>query len=333
MKIPFIATTGTVLLFGAAIHYQVFAQANPRQLPQANGIQAPIAISPNLSELPLPSPLTDESTVADVLKGTRALNPQISPGLSVGDRTALNKAFKLLQQEGDKPFDQKIQRTAEQFLGMPYQADLLDRTEPETLTLSLQKFDCVLFVEAVLAIVRSDATETGFLNQMQAQRYRQGQIQGYCSRLHYFSDWIADNQRRGLVQDLTPQLGGVSFKPQLDFMSRHWRSYPRLLDNRDNRHCIEQMEQGLQSQARSYIPTPQIAKHYGELQSGDIVAIATSVSGLDVTHTGLVYRDALGNVGIIHAAPRSGVKVSRDLQRFVGQVDQAIGIMVARPIP
>jgi Protein of unknown function (DUF1460) len=327
MKIPCMATTGTVLLFGAAIHYQVFAQPKPEQA-------VPVQSVPVQSVPVQAATSTPESTAMDLPnRGGIAPKPPISPGLSAGDRTALNKAFKLLKQDGRKPFDQQIQSIAEQFLGAPYQGDMLDRTEPETLTLSLQKFDCVLFVESVLAIVRSNGEAAGFVNRLQAQRYRQGQIQGYCSRLHYFSDWIADNQRRGFLQDLTPQLGGLSFKPQLDFMSRHWRSYPRLVANRDHRDCIDQMEQGLQTQARHYIPTDQIAKHYGALQSGDIVAIATSVSGLDVTHTGLVYRDSSGNVGIIHAAPMSGVKISRDLQRFVGQVDQAIGIMVARPLP
>ncbi len=29
----------------------------------------------------------------------------------------------------------------------------------------------------------------------------------YLSRLHYLEDWLADNDRRGLVKDLTRELG------------------------------------------------------------------------------------------------------------------------------
>jgi hypothetical protein len=78
-----------------------------------------------------------------------------------------------------------------------------------------------------------------------------------------------------------------------------------------------------------YIPTDQIQSHYAELQAGDIIAIATSVPGLDVTHTGFVYRSSQG-LGLIHAAP-SGVKISADLQTYVSRVEAAIGIIVVRP--
>jgi hypothetical protein len=67
------------------------------------------------------------------------------------------------------------------------------------------------------------------------------------------------------------------------------------------------------------------------LKPGDIVAIATDLPGLDVTHTGFVYRNPDGSVGLIHAAPGSGVKISRDLQTYTERVEHAIGILVARP--
>ncbi len=298
---------GTGLLLGALVHHQVFAQGE---------VRGSVTVAAN------PSPAS--SVVS--------LPPQTTVTLSSSDRTTLQKTFDAL---GIRPanFPDQIQRVAEQFLALPYQGDMLDRAEPEVLALSLQKFDCVLFVESVLAIARAgdDRSEAGFIARMQTQRYRGGVIDGYCSRLHYFSDWIGDNQQRGLVEDLTPRLGGVAFKPRLDFMSQHWQKYPRLVGNRNNRDCVDRMETTLASQPRTYLPTASIAQHYDQLQSGDIVAIATAVPGLDVTHTGLVYRTKSGGVGIIHAAPRSGVKVSRDLQSFVEQVDQAIGIIVARP--
>jgi hypothetical protein len=306
LRKPFlVAVMGSGLLLGALVHHRVSAQGEVR------GSVSAVPLKPVMPARPIQTPATT---------------------LTESDRTKLQKTFAALGSSSTN-FPDQIQRIAEQFLTVPYQGDMLDRAEPEVLTLSLQKFDCVLFVESVLAIARAgdDRSEAGFISRMQTQRYRGGVIDGYCSRLHYFSDWIGDNQQRGLVEDLTPSLGGVAFKPRLDFMSQHWQKYPRLVDNRNNRDCVERMETTLASQPRTYLPTASIAKHYDQLQSGDIVAIATSVQGLDVTHTGLVYRTKSGGVGIIHAAPRSGVKVSRDLQSFVEQVDQAIGILVARP--
>jgi hypothetical protein len=51
---------------------------------------------------------------------------------------------------------------------------------------------------------------------------------------------------------------------------------------------------------------------------------------LDVTHTGLVYRNADGNMGLIHASPAGKVTVAYDLHRYISRGESAIGIVVAR---
>jgi hypothetical protein len=81
-----------------------------------------------------------------------------------------------------------------------------------------------------------------------------------------------------------------------------------------------------------YIPINRIDSAYTKLQSGDIIAIATAVKGLDTTHTGLIYRMQNGNIGLIHASPSGSVGISSDLQSFVANVEDAISIMVVRPI-
>ena len=228
------------------------------------------------------------------------------------------------------------QAIAEQFLGTPYEDGLLDRSANETLVTSLQEFDCVLFVETVLALARgmvmADHSSQTFTKYLQQQRYENGEINGYCSRLHYFSFWIEDNQRRGIVTDITKDLGGISLDKKLNFMSVNWQKYPKLVANEKEHRCIEQMEARLNATTLNYIPTDQIRNRYAELKSGDILAIATRIPGLDVTHTGFVYRGANGEVGIIHAAPGRGVKISPDLEAYLNRVENAIGVMVARPI-
>lgn len=224
---------------------------------------------------------------------------------------------------------------SEQFLGTPYAEGLLDRSQNETLFTSLREFDCVLFVETVLAIARGivaqDYSSHTFTQNLKQQRYENGEINGYCSRLHYFSYWIEDNQRRGIVTDITKDLGGISLNKKLDFMSTNWKKYPKLVASEKEHQCIEQMEARLNATAVDYIPINQIRSRYRELKSGDILAIATRVPGLDVTHTGFVYRSSRGEVGIIHAAPGRGVKISPDLETYLNRVEDAIGVIVARP--
>lgn len=235
----------------------------------------------------------------------------------------------------DRPFGEIVQLVAEQFIGTPYAGGLLDKSMTEKLTITLDAFDCVLFVETVLAIARGvaiqDHSYPAFADRLREQRYRNGQLDDYCSRLHYFSDWIDDNQRRGIVRNITRDLGGATLPKKLDFMTRNWRSYPQLASDA-NYECMVERENFLNDEvALFYIPQHQIHQVYDRLQPGDIIATATDIKGLDVTHTGLVYRHSDGGIGFIHASPIGEVVIARDLQSYVEAVDGQIGIILARP--
>lgn len=234
-----------------------------------------------------------------------------------------------------RPFSDIVQTVAEQFLGAAYVDGLLDRADSEALVLSLTEFDCVLFVETVLAMARSivaqDYTYTGFGDRVESQRYRHGDREDYCSRLHYFSEWIDDNQQRNYLAATVPTLQVQPLDKTLNFMTEHRSKYPRLVRNEANYQCIAQMEARLQTLDVQYVPTERVRQQYGAIQAGDVIAIATSISGIDVTHSGLAYRQPDGAIGFIHAAPRRGVIIAKDLQRYVERVPKAIGILVARP--
>jgi hypothetical protein len=114
-------------------------------------------------------------------------------------------------------------------------------------------------------------------------------------------------------------------------MTTHQGSYPQLVNNEANYQCIAKVEQKLNQLNLSYIPTNRIKYIYSHLQSGDIIGITTHIVGLDVTHTGLVYRQG-NQVGLIHASPVGGVSIAADLQQYVSRVPSASGIVVVRPV-
>src|SRR5690606_11263653 len=104
-------------------------------------------------------------------------------------------------------------------------------TEP--LTLHLDRFDCVTPVESCLAIARVARAEgrvewEACAREMERMRYRGGKREGYTSRLHYFSEWLTDSERRGLVRRLGEELGGRPDTRPLRFMSTPPDSYPAL---------------------------------------------------------------------------------------------------------
>ncbi|KAA6304419.1 hypothetical protein EZS27_043932, partial [termite gut metagenome] len=64
------------------------------------------------------------------------------------------------------------------------------------------------FVEYVLAMSlgppqKKDIEGVEFRKYLRQIRYRDGRMEGYTSRLHYVSDWINDNIRKGLIEDVT----------------------------------------------------------------------------------------------------------------------------------
>jgi hypothetical protein len=240
-----------------------------------------------------------------------------------------------------------VARTGELALGTPYEAYTLEaylkaggspaRTEP--LTLSLTRFDCVSLVEACVAVARvaraqQSASWEAFGREMERMRYREGKREGYTSRLHYFSEWISDNARRGLVRDLGSELGGVEDRRPLRFMTEHRDSYPALRDHETFR-AIGALESALDRAPRRVIPTARIPEISKQIQTGDILAFATAIEGLDVTHTGLAYRDAGGTLRVLHAPISGGVvEISRGtLPEYVAAIRRSTGILVARPLP
>ena len=227
------------------------------------------------------------------------------------------------------------------FKGRPYLEGTLDEPPSETLVVRLDGFDCVTFVETMMAMARGavagDTTYAGFARRMAEQRYHNGRLDGYCSRLHYFSEWLLDNEERGLVRVLDDEVGGRPLADTIDFMSTHRSAYDRFATNDSLHACVEAMEARLNERLRAsplyYIPQDSIRAVYDQLRAGDIVASVTSIGGLDVAHTGLVYAHDDGGRGLLHASLSDGVKVSADLQRYVQTIDHQIGIVVARPQP
>jgi hypothetical protein len=274
-----------------------------------------------------------------------AVGPSADP-----DRARLTDWTATLRAEGlsrpESPLGRGATRVGELAAGTPYEASTLEAylraggspsgTEP--LALSLTRFDCVTLVEACLAVARvanggGAPTWEGFGREVERMRYRGGERAGYTSRLHYFSEWIADGEQRGLLKDLGAQLGGVEDKRPLRFMTGHRGSYPALAEDGVFRE-IGAIERRLDERARRVVPTARIAEVSERIESGDVLAFATAIAGLDVSHAAFAYRDAEDVLRVLHA-PLSGgvVEITRTtLPKYVAAIRRSTGVLVARPL-
>lgn len=197
-----------------------------------------------------------------------------------------------------------------QFVGTPYKSGTLD-VEPEMLTINLDEFDCTTFVETVtaLALTIEDRKNSwqDFANNLESLRYRQGEANGYASRLHYLSDWIVTNTHRGYIKEVTDRIPQSDSQIKtLDYMSHNRASYPALKDSATF-EGIKNMEVGYRSHRFPYIKSARLTSKpvTNALKGGDIVALTTKTGGLDVSHVGLIVIEKDGP-HLLHASSREG---------------------------
>lgn len=238
----------------------------------------------------------------------------------------------------EKELYEIIAEVGKSFLGVEYAAGTLDNNKKdEKLVIKITGLDCVTFVENTLAISRiirkGKPDYESYRSELQNIRYRNGEINGYASRLHYFSDWIYDNQKKGIVEDITKEIGGESYNKNIDFMSSHVESYKQLKNNPEITEEIIAVENEINGRKMYYIRKDKVDDYYDSMQTGDIIATTTKIDGLDITHTGFVYKEN-GKVKFMHASVTKGEIVisSESLKDYLSKNSKQSGIMVVRPL-
>jgi hypothetical protein len=242
------------------------------------------------------------------------------------------------------PMGDAMVRVGMELVGTRYEPGTLEVEGPERLVVDLGGLDCVTFVEnayAIAAAVKAGVAdrlderatiEGEYERMLRALRYRGDVIDGYSSRLHYFTEWILDGEGKELVEDVTDDLGGVVDHERVDFMSTHPGAYRQLADP-GNLETIRRIEEILSERGRYYVPQDRIDEVAHRIRDGDIIAATSTVAGLDVAHTGLaVWAD--GTLKLLHA-PLVGDSVhvsERSLADRIRSIEGQDGIIVARPL-
>ena len=206
---------------------------------------------------------------------------------------------------------------AKLMLDVPYVAGTLDGNDEERLVVRTDALDCTTFVETVLAFCiadkRGERDFKGFKKALTDVRYRDGILNGYTSRLHYFSDWIRNNEQMGFVKECTSETACAQPKELwLDFMTTHVDSY---LPMKKDASLVEEMaaqEKNWQGTVVSYIPKEKLDLSSDELKikDGDVLALVTNIKGLDIVHVGFAFWRE-GKLHLLHASS-SAKKVIED---------------------
>lgn len=243
------------------------------------------------------------------------------------------------------PIGERTAAVGQAMVGTPYRSYTLEvDNHVESPSVNFKGLDCWTFFETALAFARMmDEPETQWtpatlLRYIELDRYRGGECTGqYLSRLHYLEDWLYDNNRRGLVQDLTRSLGGISVPHSAREMTNGWRHYRYLVHNRALLRPLAQMEARVSSRPLYEVPKSRVPSIEPRLRSGDIIGIISRDGGSmrATSHVGLALRGSDGALHFMHAsAPHNYGRVVVDtrLSAYLYRYGSDTGILVARPL-
>lgn len=221
---------------------------------------------------------------------------------------------------------------AKNFIGKPYVGQTLEAS-PEKLVCNLREFDCYTLVENVVALTRLKYKNQRAYNEFQEylteMRYRNGFINGYSSRIHYFTEWITQAEKKGIITDKTKEWGRVSNK-NINFMSTHPQFYAAMNDIKV-RNDIKEMENRLNQNPFYEIKKEDFKSIELQIENGDIIVFTSTIQGLDVNHEGFAIWQN-GKLHLIHASlDYKKVIISPEpLSVYLNNVKKHQGIMVLR---
>ena len=184
---------------------------------------------------------------------------------------------------------------AREFLDVPYVANTLEVNDQEELVFNVRELDCTTLVENVTALTlcayQKQFTFAAYQNNLRNMRYYHGVIDGYPSRIHYFTDWIVTNQKAGIVSEIqqpNPPFTAIQ-TVKVSYMSEHPKSYKALKAHPEFVPEIRKMEQRITGMKFRFIPKSEVkdTKAMREaIHDGDIIAITCKKPGLDIAHLG-----------------------------------------------
>jgi hypothetical protein len=239
------------------------------------------------------------------------------------------------------PIGERTAKVGLALLGTPYKNYTLELdTRIETPCVNMAGMDCWTFFEIALGTARAvkasdKPTTVDLLRMIELDRYRGGKCNGkFTSRLHHLEDWMQDNQRRGLVKDVTPSLPGArKLYRTMNYMGGSAsRFFPQLRADPTMIPFMATVEKGLSERGIWYVPKASVPAAEKSIKNGDVICIVTTWHGDYTSHVGLAYRDSKGVLRFLHASKNSReVILDSRLSDYLNRYSMHAGIMVARP--
>ena len=239
------------------------------------------------------------------------------------------------------PIGEVMGKIAKELEGTPYREATLEVSrDREVCSANLSALDCVTFFESTLDLARTikkgGHTPADLLKEITLTRYRGGTVGDYTSRLHYTTDWFVDNESKHVVKLLSQLPGAEPFTQKVGFMTAHPDKYRQLAAHPALIPSMKSYENAINERSLKYFPLDKIAGVEAMLKTGDIVGVCTNTPGIDIAHTGLIYRDEQGVAHFMDASSKkSKMKVTIEpgpISTVLNWNKNLTGAMFARPL-
>ncbi len=239
------------------------------------------------------------------------------------------------------PIGQLMGKIAMELKGTPYVGFTLERSpDSEYCVVNLNGLDCVTFFEDSLCMARmikhGKSSPEDLIREVQYTRYRGGKMGDFTTRLNYTTDWFVDNEHKGVVKILTSDLPGAEpFTQKVGIMSQKPQNYRQLKAHPELLPTIRLTEDKVNALSLKYLPMPKLKAAEHLLETGDIVGVTTTETGIDIAHTGLCIKDEQGIVHFMDASSsRRNMKVvlEREISECLNWSPKLTGVMFARPL-
>jgi N-acetylmuramoyl-L-alanine amidase-like protein len=208
----------------------------------------------------------------------------------------------------DRCAGNRIDVLSRYFLGHSYIPNPLigSADTAEVFTASLDGFDCVTYIETIVALARASNVDD-FIASLRKLRYEQGRIQ-WERRNHYMTLWIRNNVRNGTIRPVS--------MPAVPILSRErvLNVVPGLAAQRTRMKCV---------------PKAAMRRLEPHLQSGDLIFFVSTRKNLDVFHAGILVREGT-RVLMRHASRSRSLVVEQELSEFL-KANRMAGVIVVRP--
>ncbi len=227
-----------------------------------------------------------------------------------------------------------------QFKGIPYVASTLEVKDPEQLIVNTRELDCTTLVETVLALAlthRGGRTSfADYCRNLMRIRYRHGVMDGYLSRLHYFTWWMHDNMEKGIIEEVRDSLHFTEpITVSNNYMSLHAEKYPLLVRHPEWVDSIRSLERAQNGKDGTYLPksaTGLSQQQLSIIHDGDLVAIVTRKAGIDYSHLGFAVWGKDGRLHLLNASSihHKVVEEAKTLNKYLSEHPSSIGIRLFR---